>query len=254
MTKQAARRPSFKFEAETKQPLLWRPTKAAWPAWLLLAALKAIGSLPMLWMRSQLSLDCNERIVEVPFVLQHLPSAAGLRILDFGCTESLVPLWLAHRGATVVGADLREYGFRHPNLTFLKGDFLANGLADASFDAVVALSAVEHAGLNVYGSSVYESGDRRVVHEFLRVLKPGGRLLLTLPCGRPCVTADQRVYSAEETAELVAGFTVETREFYVKAPDGTFWRPCSAEETAAAGCDPVTGCMGVALLACAKPA
>src|SRR5207247_1453531 len=36
-----------------------------------------------------------ERVVEIPFVLQNLPPVAHARILDFGCTESPLPIHLA---------------------------------------------------------------------------------------------------------------------------------------------------------------
>src|SRR3989442_9806581 len=83
-----------------------------------------------------------ERIVEVPFVLRHLDAPPGSRILDFGCSESPVALHLASLGYQVLAVDLRPYPFPHPNLTVIRGDFLAATLPASSVHVVIALSAV----------------------------------------------------------------------------------------------------------------
>ena len=219
----------FKFDVETKQPMVWRPRGGL--LWPVFAVLKAASVLPTRVLRRWLVLDCNERIVEVPFVLQQLRDVCGRHILDFGCAESLVPLWLAHLGAYVVGIDLRPYGFRHPNLTVLLGDFLEQQLSAESFDVVISLSALEHCGLDVYGSKVYDRGDYRAVVEFARLLKPGGLLVLTVPVhstGR--VERDQRIYAPKELDCLISErFAVRTRECYRPAPSRHYWELCQAE-------------------------
>ena len=52
---------------------------------------------------------------------------------------------------------------------------------DENFDAVIAVSTIEHIGLGAYGDPFQEGADARVVKEIHRVLKPGGRLILTTP-------------------------------------------------------------------------
>src|SRR5207245_3446009 len=52
-----------------------------------------------------------ERVVEIPFVLQHLPPVAHARILDFGCTEAALPIHLARLRHPVPGADLTPYPY-----------------------------------------------------------------------------------------------------------------------------------------------
>jgi len=94
-----------------------------------------------------------ERVVEIPFVLQNLPPVAHARILDFGCTESPLPIHLASLGHRVTGVDLRPYPYAHPGFKFVHGDFIQAGLPSGEFDAVVAVSAIEHCGLGQYGAS-----------------------------------------------------------------------------------------------------
>jgi uncharacterized repeat protein (TIGR01451 family) len=208
--------------------------------------------MPTKFFKSQLRIDCNERIVEIPFVLQNLVSTTGMTILDFGCAESVLPIYLATQGAQVLGVDLREYDFEHPNFRFCKGDFLNNDFSDAYFDAVVAVSSVEHVGLNVYGSRAYESGDNKVVREFRRVLKSGGVLILTVPFGKRYVDEELRVYDSQLITELTDGFVNTKRKFYRRAVEGTHWLGSSEEECSESGVHPVTGVAGVACLVCKK--
>lgn len=166
---------TFKFNAKVKQPVVLRPLNTPWPIRAILAAIKAIEKIPEGLFHSYLSPDYNERIVEYAFVIRALPRAiADMRILDFGCGESLLPITLATMGAEVVGIDLLDYQFHHPNFSFRKEDFLDAEFPDAHFDAVVAVSSVEHVGLGSYGSPAYENGDVSVIREFRRVLRPGG--------------------------------------------------------------------------------
>ena len=193
----------------------------------------------------------NERIVEMPFVLQKLAAYPGARVLDFGCSNSPLALELAGMGYTVVGADLRDYGYTHPNFTLLRGDFLAQDAAENSFDAVVAVSAVEHCGLEVYGGSATESGDRVLLRKFLKILKPGGVLLLTVPFGLAGQNAGQRVYDSKSLAELIAGFDVREKRFFVGEGQREW---LEAPESRLAAVDSHTGLtQGVALIFAEKP-
>lgn len=193
----------------------------------------------------------NERIVEIPFVLQKLAGLPGARVLDFGCSNSALSLELAGMGYKVVGADLRPYGYTHPNFELILGDFLRHEMPEAGFDAVVAVSSVEHCGLETYGGKAYESGDRVIVRKFLKILKPGGALLLTVPFGLAGQNAGQRVYDAKSLGELIEGFVVREKRFF--AGEGQReW--IEVPESRLAGVDSHTGLtQGVALIFAVKP-
>jgi ubiquinone/menaquinone biosynthesis C-methylase UbiE len=82
---------------------------------------------------------------------------------------------------------------------------------DASFDVAVSLSTIEHIGLDWYAPINAESTDHGAMAELLRVLKPGGRLLLTVPFGRPVTTRVHRVYDSARLDALLQPFRrVET--------------------------------------------
>jgi len=114
-------------------------------------------------------------------VRAHLPPLAGKRLIEIGCGRGGFSAWLARQGpAEVVAIDFspaavekgaafgREAGLA--NLRFEVGDIQAIAHADASFDVAVSCETVEHV-----------PDPARAVRELARVLRPGGRLLLTTP-------------------------------------------------------------------------
>lgn len=121
----------------------------------------------------------NERIVETPFILGHLPPI-GAKILDVGACESPVSLMLASLGYAVTALDLRPYPFSHPNLRVIQGDITDVNLK-AEYDAVICLSTLEHIGLPVYGGRKTTGGDRLAIRAMHQLLAPTGKLLLTTP-------------------------------------------------------------------------
>jgi SAM-dependent methyltransferase len=249
MRKPASRWQTFKFHPNTKESIVLRPLNVRWPLRFLLATLKTFETIPRRVFGSSLSQDCNERIVEYAFVYQKIGHPQGKRVLDFGCTESLLPIALATMGAKVVGVDLREYPFRHPNFTFKQGDFLKNEFDDNSFDVVVAVSAVEHCGLDVYGSDRYEHGDLAMMRQFRRLLRPGGLLLLTVPFGRAYIDSERRMYDTEQLEELLDGWNVRDKHYYRRGSDTSYWLQCAEEECREAGYHPISGVGGVVLVA-----
>ncbi len=99
----------------------------------------------------------------------------GMLVLDLACGEGYGSGVLQRRGAVVVGLDvtpdlLSESAAQYPGALFVGGDARRLPFADASFDAVGALQAIEH---------VAETDD--FLSEIARVLKPGGFTYVTTP-------------------------------------------------------------------------
>ncbi|HEX2015852.1 MAG TPA: class I SAM-dependent methyltransferase [Solirubrobacteraceae bacterium] len=95
--------------------------------------------------------------------------------LDFGCGEgSAAAVWLAERARRYVGVDVSEAAVARARGQGLDARLIApdEGLpfGDGEFDLVVALEVLEH---------LFDPA--AAVSELLRVLRPGGRLLVTVP-------------------------------------------------------------------------
>jgi SAM-dependent methyltransferase len=120
-----------------------------------------------------------------------------------------VSLQLASLGYDVTAVDVDEYPFRHPNLHFHRMDFLTNHFADNCFDAALAISAVEHAGLGFYGDDPSRDGDYAVVKQIYRVLRTGAQFIVTVPYGKQEFCSWYRVYDSSRLRKLLHDFVVK---------------------------------------------
>jgi hypothetical protein len=154
----------------------------------------------------------NERIVEQPFVFATLAGLPdGARILDVGGSESTVGLSLATLGYRVTVVDPRAHPLRHPNLEHAACTL--DELPDPAqpFHAAVALSAVEHFGLEHYGLTARDERlDLAALARMRELVAPGGLLVLTVPFGESAAADDfQRVYDETGLSELLRGWDVQ---------------------------------------------
>ena len=119
------------------------------------------------------------RYLELPWALETLAARSGERVLDLA-SPKLLAVELARRGAEVVSVDELEREvetWRHltqgkPRLSFEVADGRALPFADASFDHAYSISVLEHIG---------DDGDGQALRELARVVRPGGRIAVTLP-------------------------------------------------------------------------
>lgn len=181
-------------------------------------------------------LICNERIVEIPLVLQNITIPKS-SILDVGCNESLLTLHMASLGHQVTALDLNGYEFCHPNIEVVKGDICKIDLAGKKYDYIIFLSVIEHVGLGVYGEQDFEGGDRAALLAASKFLKPGGKMILSMPYGQASQSRTQRVYDAVGIQRLFEGFRIEM-ERYFKGLGQRYWQEVLPKELAlVSSCD-----------------
>lgn len=162
----------------------------------------------------------SERILEHLFVHTRLP-APPARVLDLGCAESVNPIELASFGYQVLGVDLRDLPVPHPSFTMIQADMGHLPFPDDAFDVVVSLSTIEHVGLDWYAPSPNGTTDHGAAEEIRRVLRPGGRLILTVPFGQAATTPVQRVYDLAMLDRLLGSFKRVETLFGIR--DGKTW-------------------------------
>jgi SAM-dependent methyltransferase len=139
----------------------------------------------------------------VPELADELRLTAGSTLLDLACGRGAYGLLIAQKsGASLVGVDfsaqaLAEAGEQAArmgvsNASFRVGELTATGLPDASVDAVLCTDAIQFADEPALAYS-----------EICRVLKPGGRVVLTSWEARD--RDDERVSPRVRRADLGAG-------------------------------------------------
>lgn len=196
----------------------------------------------------------NERIVEIPFVLNSLPGKKDVELLDLGCSESPLAMFCASLGYKTIGIDGRDYPYYHPNFRFIKADLTSLPLADQSIDVAIAISTLEHIGLGFYQDKTKPSGDQQTVDEVYRILKPQGLFLISVPFGCAQQTTQQRIYNYAALSKLLKNFRIETEMFYQNQtldPNFTnYWQNTPKEKLANFNCNGKT--QAVALIKARK--
>ena len=158
----------------------------------------------------------NERIVEIPFVIDSL-SCMGKsgKILDVGCAESALPLYVSTLGNQVTGVDIRKYPYKVPNFNFLNADIMKLPFEDGNFDSVTCVSTLEHVGLGYYSDPKEDAEPQnKAVNEMRRVLKNGGLFVMTVPFGVASVNDQQRVFDQKGIEDILEGFQITTIKYF----------------------------------------
>jgi len=198
--------------------------------------------------RKAVSIGVTERIIEHIFLHTRLPKPPA-RVLDLGSAESTNALEMASLGFDVTGVDLRNLPLEHPSLRMVCADIARLPFGASSFDTVISLSTIEHVGLEWYGPAPEQSTDHRVIAEVCRVLRPGGRFLLTVPYGQAAVTPVHRVYDAAALDALLA--PMERVETAYGVRDENAWT-FTTDAARAAGADSTERVSAVALVVARK--
>jgi ubiquinone/menaquinone biosynthesis C-methylase UbiE len=135
---------------------------------------------------------------------------AGEVLLDMACGRGGPGIWVAaHKGACLIGVDIADSAVAAAKTradaaglsvaTFRVGTFDHSGLPDASVDAAMSIDAL-----------LFAPDKSAALNEFARVLRPGGRLVVTSwdyhtqPRGRPPQVADHRPLLVDAGFETLA--------------------------------------------------
>lgn len=144
--------------------------------------------------------------LEEPLVREEIGDVAGLAVLDLGCGTGRHALWLAARGAAVTAVDfspgMLEEARRKRGAQAVR--FLVHDLkeplpfSDASFDRVVSGLVLEHLG-----------DLDRFFAEMRRVLRPGGRAVVSAMHPAMFLKGAQAAFTDPETGEKVLPGSVD---------------------------------------------
>jgi SAM-dependent methyltransferase len=155
----------------------------------------------------------DNRVLITPVMLRHIRrydlaarEVGGDSVLDAACGSGY--------GKTVIGVGRRYLGIdvdpdpiafatRNYGDGFQVGSVTGLELPDASFDAVVSFETLEHL-----------DKPEHALDEFARVLRPGGRLVGSIPLNHPDLIYHARVYRFSDVKGLLDSTDLSTTRLY----------------------------------------
>lgn len=115
--------------------------------------------------------------------------------------------------------DVREPQYPVGGLNFVVGDAKEMPFEDKSFDTVTSLCTLEHLGTKAFGDELDAGADVKMVNEVYRILKDGGRFILTTQISnlQPVFMENcQRIYSIGQLESMASKFEIECQEVFRK--------------------------------------
>lgn len=148
----------------------------------------------------------------------YLPvNVQNIRLLDIGCGTGLVAKTFSDRGYDVYALDISDdalnYCRKRGLKNLYKGNIMKLGFKAGYFDFVTCLDVIYHTQVK---------NDAKALKEIFRVLKPGGKLILT-SCASSMLSGKHDIavhtrhrYSLQEMKMklLKAGFSIEKASYF----------------------------------------
>lgn len=192
----------------------------------------------------------GDRDIEWSWVVSQLPEGQK-RVLDFGPGPfQLISFVAVRKGLSVVCFDIRkvEKLVEMESIKWIYGDISKYKFGIQSFDVIVNTSTIEHVGLGRYGDSKSDQGDLKAMQSLKTLLKPNGKMLLTIPVGRDAVHGFlHRVYGKKRLPTLLKGFREIKSEFWAKS-DKRVWERVSREKALQTTISPFYYALGLFVL------
>jgi hypothetical protein len=182
----------------------------------------------------------DERCVEYPWLISRIDSRRE-RILDAGGILNHAhildrPVW-KRKKIHILSLEPEQYCYWKRNISYLFEDLRDIPIRNNLYETVVCLSTLEHIGFDGEKASPRVLGKGRItlamisaMEEMWRVLKPEGRLFLSVPYGKPSQLGYQMVFDEGLLEKILEALKPEEAEksFFRYSREG--WQPAESSD------------------------
>lgn len=158
----------------------------------------------------------DERVVEYPWFLSRVVRDKS-RLLDAGSALNydfiLQHFNISQKEISIVTLEPEKNCYCHNKIGYLYNDLRNLPFRDNWFDEIVSISTIEHIGMDnsLYTrESKYKEKEKldylKVITEFKRITKPGGKVYITVPYGKYTDFGWYQQFNAGMINELIESF------------------------------------------------
>lgn len=176
---------------------------------------------------AKFGLHIDERILEIPLGLEVSQLDRPGKVLDAGSALNLpflrdfIGTPEAHLVHLTQSSDSEYYKTDGPKISYVYADLRDLDYKNGAFDRIVCLSTLEHVGMDNerYGGATETAPKTAMLafREMLRVLAPGGSLVITVPYGEAKGFGWYRTFGQDDIREMLRvakKYDVVSRYFY----------------------------------------
>jgi SAM-dependent methyltransferase len=185
-------------------------------------------------------LRLDERIVEYPWLYARLSNGPS-RLLDAGSTLNhrfVLSLPRLSERSIVCMTLASERNLRLPHVTYTRADLRRPPFRPETFDEIACISTLEHVGMDNTRLYTTDRSFREhrnddfliAVRELKRLLRPGGRLFLTVPFGSYEDHGWLQQFDAARVRQVIEAFGPSAVQTTCFRYDPTGWQVATLEE------------------------
>ena len=185
----------------------------------------------------------DERIVEIPWIIDLLDSIKNQRILDAGCTLNfnyLIKKIIKNNNKLTFVNLFKEKNFLNSSLVNYQIQDISNMKFDNDyFDVVTCLSVIEHVGFdnsmynygkNKYKGKIDKTLYKKALLELKRVLKQNKWLFLTFPFGKKMTFNNYQQFDANDLEKILEIFNPKEYKVNFYKFENLQWLKTNMEE------------------------
>ena len=165
----------------------------------------------------RLSNYIDERIVEIPWIINKLKKINKKKILDVGCTlnfDYLINFFIKKNEIFFINIFKEKNNFISNQISYIQNDIRNSIFKDSYFDVVSAISVIEHIGFdntsynNEAKKNIINKKDnyKKAILEIRRVLKKGGKFYLTVPFGKKQIFKNYMQFNLNDVKKIIKIF------------------------------------------------